>query len=126
MALGERIKIARKNANLTQKQLGDFCGVKDNTVSDWENEKSKPDADTIELICVATKTEPNVLLGYTLESKIENIDEIKKDQLDDLSVLDNVLYSKKDKIDSVKHLPIEKQEVIANAVKSILDMIDEN
>lgn len=125
MSLGERIKEARKNAKLTQKELGEYCGVKDNTVSDWENNKTKPDADTVEIICKITKTEPNTLFNYVIEKKLNEIEEIKKEQLDDLSALDNVLYSKKDKIDSVKSLPIEKQQVIANAVKSVLDMIDD-
>lgn len=125
MSLGERIKEARKNAKLTQKELGEYCGVKDNTVSDWENNKTKPDADTVEIICKITKTEPNTLFNYVIENKLNEIEEIKKEQLDDLSALDNVLYSKKDKIDSVKSFPIEKQQVIANAVKSVLDMIDD-
>ena len=61
----------------------------------------------------------------SINIKNNNISEIEKNHLNDLSVLDNVLYSKKDKIDSVKNLPIEKQKIIANAVESVLDMIDD-
>jgi len=39
MELAERIYRARKNARLTQKQLGDYCGVKSQTVSQWESGK---------------------------------------------------------------------------------------
>lgn len=120
MSLGNRIKEARKNANLTQKQLGEYCGVKDNTVSDWENDKSMPDADTIEIICKTTKTEPNILLDYELE----NLDEVTREELNNLT-LENVLVEQEGKIKQAKNLPIEKQKKIANAIKSVLDMIDE-
>lgn len=63
MSLGERLKIARKNKGLTQKQLADYIGSKHNSVSDWENQKSKPDPDTIELICGTLDITPNYLLG---------------------------------------------------------------
>lgn len=73
---------------------------------------------TVDYLAYEEISEPNI--------NFEDIKEIKKDQLNDLSILDNVLYSHKNKIDSVKNLPIEKQEAIANAVKSVLDMIDDN
>ena len=73
---------------------------------------------TVDYLAYDEITDPNV-------EQLDNLEEIKKEQLEDLSVLDNVLYSKKDKIDSVKNLPLEKQQVIANAVKSVLDMIDD-
>lgn len=63
-------------------------------------------------------------LGCTIDY-LAYEDLTEKNQVNDLSVLDNVLYSKKDKIDSVKNLPIEKQKIIANAVESVLDMIDD-
>ncbi len=121
MSLGERIKEARKKAKLTQRELGTYCGVKDNTVSDWENNKTKPDALIIEKICKITNTEPNVLLNYSKQIK-----EVKKEELEKQSPLENILYTNKNKIDSIKNLPLEKQQTIATAIKSILDMIDES
>ena len=126
MNLGEKIKTARKNAGLTQKKLGEYCHVKDNTVSDWENNKSKPDAETIEIICHVTETEPNTLFDYHHEHLLNHLEEIKKEQLEDLSALYNILYTNKDKIDFIRSLPLNKQKVIANAIKSVLDMVDEN
>ena len=42
----ERMKItlaaARKNANMTQKDLAIACGVSESTVSNWEKGKSEP------------------------------------------------------------------------------------
>lgn len=63
-------------------------------------------------------------LDNKLINNINKIDEIENKEGNDLSILDNVLYTNKKKIASVKNLPIEKQEIIANAVKSVLAMID--
>ncbi len=60
---GEKIKEARKSKNLTQKQLADMIGAAHNSISDWENNKNKPDPDTIELLCGVLKITPNYLLA---------------------------------------------------------------
>lgn len=64
---GEKIKEARKIQNLTQKQLADAIGAKHNSISDWENDKNKPDPDTIELLCGVLKITPNYLLKSSKE-----------------------------------------------------------
>lgn len=65
LTFGEKIKEARKQRKLTQKQLADLIGAAHNSVSDWENNKNKPDPDTIELLCGALKITPNYLLAST-------------------------------------------------------------
>ena len=62
LTFGEKIKEARKMQNLTQKQLAEIIGAAHNSISDWENNKNKPDPDTIELLCGALKITPNYLL----------------------------------------------------------------
>lgn len=62
LTFGEKIKESRKAQKLTQKQLADAIGAKHNSVSDWENDKNKPDPDTIELLCGVLKITPNYLL----------------------------------------------------------------
>ena len=62
LTFGEKIKEARKTQNLTQKQLAELIGAAHNSISDWENNKNKPDPDTIELLCGALKITPNYLL----------------------------------------------------------------
>lgn len=51
LSFGEKIKSARKSKSLTQRQLADKIGAAHNSISDWENDKNKPDPDTIELLC---------------------------------------------------------------------------
>lgn len=65
LTFGEKIKEARKQKSLTQKQLADLIGAAHNSISDWENNKNKPDPDTIELLCGALKITPNYLLAST-------------------------------------------------------------
>lgn len=62
LTFGEKIKEARKQERLTQKQLADLIGAAHNSISDWENNKNKPDPDTIELLCGVLKITPNYLL----------------------------------------------------------------
>lgn len=62
LTFGEKIKEARKLKEFTQKQLAIKIGAKHNSVSDWENNKNKPDPDTIELLCGVLDISPNYLL----------------------------------------------------------------
>ena len=63
LSFGEKIKNARKAKNLTQKQLAIKIGAAHNSISDWENNKNKPDPDTIELLCGVLDMTPNYLLA---------------------------------------------------------------
>ena len=67
LTFGEKIREARKAKNFTQKQLADKIGAKHNSVSDWENNKNKPDPDTIEILCGVLGITPNYLLKVTSE-----------------------------------------------------------
>lgn len=80
MTFGEKIRNARKIKGLTQKQLADKIGAKHNSISDWENDKNKPDPDTIELICGILEMTPNYLLDrvYDCETSPFELDIIKK------------------------------------------------
>lgn len=67
LSFGEKIKSARKLKNLTQRQLADKIGAAHNSISDWENDKNKPDPDTIELLCGVLEITPNYLLASSSE-----------------------------------------------------------
>lgn len=60
---GERLKSARTSKKFTQKELALKIGAKHNSISDWENNKNKPDPDTIELLCGVLDISPNYLIG---------------------------------------------------------------
>ena len=51
MTLGERIALARKQAGLSQEQLGDKLGVSRQAVSKWESEQTNPDVAYVAQMC---------------------------------------------------------------------------
>lgn len=124
----DKFKELRMKKNLTQEQLAEELNVTQQQVARYENNMRQFKQDFLfklaEYFGVSINDFFPPLNFDETSQEINNIKEIEKDQINDLSVLDNVLYTHKDKIDSVKNLPIEKQEIIANAVKSVLDMID--
>lgn len=67
LSFGEKIKLARKSKKLTQKQLAEKIGAAHNSISDWENNKNKPDPNTIELLCGVLEITPNYLLAVSSE-----------------------------------------------------------
>lgn len=76
MSFGTRLKKARNEKNLTQKQLGDIIGARHNSVSNWENDQNKPGAGTIDILCKILNISPSYLISGETDAdfnKIENI-----------------------------------------------------
>ena len=63
MTFGKRLKTARKEKGLTQKELAALIHVKHNSISDWENDKNKPDIGTVELLCGILSITPSYIMG---------------------------------------------------------------
>ena len=120
----KNLKFLREQKKLSQNKLAELSNVNQTTIARWESEEISPSLDNIYDLSLALNVPIADLTGKDL-TMLASMEGIEKEHLNDLSVLDNVLYSKKDKIDSVKNLPIEKQKIIANAVESVLDMIDD-
>lgn len=53
MTFGEKLRAARRGAGLTQKELAQRIGAKHNSVSNWEKDQNRPDADMISRLCHA-------------------------------------------------------------------------
>lgn len=120
----KNLKFLREQKKLSQNKLAELSNVNQTTIARWESEEISPSLDNIYDLSLALNVPIADLTGKDL-TMLASMEGIEKEYLNDLSALDNVLYSKKDKIDSVKNLPIEKQKIIANAVESVLDMIDD-
>ena len=94
MTFGDKIRDSRKAKGFTQKQLAEKIGAKHNSVSDWENNKNKPDPDTIELLCGILEITPNYLLTSSSDEfspeekliikKYRNLDEKGKEAVDSI------------------------------------------
>lgn len=68
MTFGSRLKTARKEKRLTQKELAAKIGAAHNSISNWENDQNMPDPDTIQNLCWALDVQPNYFFSYDLES----------------------------------------------------------
>lgn len=62
MTIGEKIKTLRQKKGLTQKQLGDLCGMADSAIRRYENGRAKPKIETIEKIANALSVPLNKLI----------------------------------------------------------------
>ena len=114
---GEKIKEARKNKKYTQKQLAEKVGAKHNSVSDWENDKNKPDPYTIELLCGVLELTPNYLLNTTTrESELSptEIEHMKK-----YRALDG--YGRKI-IDTILEIETERKEASRKLISKQVDI----
>ncbi len=82
MTLGEKIKIARKQAGLSQEQLAEKMGVSRSAVAKWEVNNGLPDIDNLKIL--------SHLLGVTIDYLV-----------DDGENSDNVII--REEIDTSKH-----------------------
>lgn len=65
MDMGQRIKQARLDKNLTQQELAELVHAKQHSVSGWESGRHRPDITTIEYLCGVLGVSVDYLLGKT-------------------------------------------------------------
>ncbi len=68
MIIGENIKRIRTEKKLTQKQLGDLCGMADSAIRRYELGKANPKIETVEKIAKAMNVEIFDLMEVPFES----------------------------------------------------------
>ncbi len=70
MPTGSKIKEIRIKKGLTQKQLGDLCGMADSAIRRYENGKANPKIETLEKISIALGVPIYELLGFERKDAI--------------------------------------------------------
>jgi transcriptional regulator with XRE-family HTH domain len=85
MTIGEKMKGARKEANLSQLQLGVALKVSDKTISGYESNRISPPVDRLMQIAELLKKPVNFFLGlderdYTVQARLRSI-EIKLQEI---------------------------------------------
>ncbi len=102
------IKYYREKLGLEQKELGKRVGVVGNSISNWENGRSRPDVDTLPLLCKA--------LGITLYELFDIADPMlrytKREQLllsDYRSLEEDHKYVVDNTIKSLKYIEEQKE-----------------
>lgn len=81
MTFGEKLKAARIECGLKQAELAKKLNTTGNTISNWENNVSKPDLDTLSYICGILHVKASYFLHATLpedEVSIPELNIIKK------------------------------------------------
>ena len=69
LRIGEKIKVKRRERDLTQEELANILGVSKAAVSKWETDESYPDITLLTQIAQLFHITMDELFGYTLEYK---------------------------------------------------------
>lgn len=78
MTIGENIKRIRKEKNLTQKKLGEMCGIAEPTIRKYESNKLNPKIETIDKIASALGVNiVDIMERFTME-QWENTSEYQR------------------------------------------------
>lgn len=106
--LGQNIKQYRLQANLSQEELGQKCGVNFRTISSWESNRTEPNVKNIQDLTKALGVSESVLFGRPKNSLIEDLIDYKYgDELQELKADIEVLYNSSERehlIEYVKKL----------------------
>lgn len=70
MTFGERLRAARKQKKLTQKELASKINAAHNSISNWENNQNMPDPDTIQNLCWALDVQPNYFFSVDTSTSL--------------------------------------------------------
>lgn len=60
---GNRLRLSRKKVKLTLQQVADRLNTTHATISRYENEKNKPDPETLAALCKLYNVSANYILG---------------------------------------------------------------
>ncbi|HEM3588549.1 TPA: helix-turn-helix transcriptional regulator [Streptococcus suis] len=112
-----RLKALRKEKKLTQKELAEKIGIKQNSYSDWETGKNEPNLENIVKLAQLLDTTTDDLLGQTIYSKVD-----VTNFLEDFDV-NGLRNFSKDELDKLKWaimFEITKNKIQALALKNHL------
>ena len=79
MELGERLKTQRQKAQLSQEELADRVYVSRQTISNWENNKTYPDVNSLVLLSEIFQVSLDILIKGDVDVMKE---EIQKEEMD--------------------------------------------
>lgn len=87
MELGKQIKNCRQEANLSQEELAERVYVSRQTISNWENDKSYPDVNSLVLLSEVF----HISLDKLIKGDIDRMrEEIKKEEVTKLNHYSNI------------------------------------
>ena len=114
MTFGEKLKIARTEAGLKQSELAKKLNTTGNTISNWENNVSKPDLDTLSYICGILHVNASFFLQPAIpedEVSIEELKLIKQYRLVDDFGKETIQYAIKREIQRTELINSQKDRI---------------
>ena len=114
MTFGEKLKIARTEAGLKQSELAKKLNTSGNTISNWENNVSKPDLDTLSYICGILHVNASFFLQPTIpedEVSIAELKLIKKYRLVDDFGQETIQYTIKRELQRTELIKSQKDRI---------------
>ncbi len=116
MTLGERIRSARINSGLTQKQVADACGMADSAIRKYESGKITPKLETLRRISTAINADIVYLIsGQTTEEVQQGI--ITDADAEVRTIFENLQAKSKGKV-------FDEQVALRNRIVHILELLD--
>lgn len=117
MSLGNNIKQARLKKNLSQKELAELISTDkikfgNTAISNWEKGTSKPDADTLCLLCGALDVDANYLLDLKEKKAAKNIKDKLKESLKENNFFDGEDLTEESFYKMIKFLERNKEFII--------------
>lgn len=103
----ETLRILRKNAKMTMKELGRVLGCGESTISMYENGKRQPDNETLKKIADYYGVTIDYLLGY----ETTTISTVEENSLTD---------GEKALLDLFNRVPQEQQQLVLEMIKVAL------
>ena len=74
---GDRLKELRKEHNLTQEEIGNFCKVGKTTISNWENNITQPPFEVVKNLAEYFGVTIDYLLNFT-QNDVDNMERLKQ------------------------------------------------
>lgn len=87
MKIGNRIKKLRENNNLSQEELSEKIYVSRQTISNWENDRSYPDINSLKLLSNIFDVSLDEFLKEDIDKIKKKVEEIDVKKLHTLSVI---------------------------------------
>ncbi|AYG01319.1 helix-turn-helix domain-containing protein [Lactococcus allomyrinae] len=104
----ERLKELRTAKKLTQKEIAEKLGVKQNSYSDWENGKREPNFKRLAILATEFETSIDYLMGSAISEKDNEF----------LSQKD-IFLSQLEEIEQISNEIIQKQQILENKIQAL-------
>lgn len=130
MNFGDILQQLRKDRDLKQDYVAKQVGVKKNTISNYENNVSKPHYEQLVKLCNLFKVEPNYLMQDDITIKTSQlspedqyiIDKYKSLTPHDKEIVDHIFKMKSEEPTTIYRFPVFRQEAAAGVGR--LDVSD--